>query len=81
MKKYELNKENMEEKKELTYDVVFDDDTDSNNKGWHESYEYCKDYIAHNNGTDNSYFADYKGGTVSIVCNGTGEMVYSEEIK
>lgn len=48
----------MEENKKHTYDVVFDDDTDSNSKGWHESYDYCKDYIKHNNGTSNSYFAD-----------------------
>ena len=27
------------------------------------------------------YFADYKDGTVSIVCNETGEIVYHEEVK
>lgn len=71
----------MEENKKHTYDVVFDDSTDSNSKGWHESYDYCKDYIKHNNGTNNSYFADYKGGTVSIVCNETEDVVYYEEVK
>lgn len=52
-----------------TYDVVFDGDTSSNAKGFRETYQYCRDYIKANNGTDESYFADYKGGVVSIVCN------------
>lgn len=64
-----------------TYDVQFDDDDNTNSKGWRESYDYCKDYIESNNGTNNSYFVDYKGGTVSIVCNETGEIVYHEEVK
>lgn len=65
----------------LTYDLYFDDDYDSNNKGMHESYDYCMDYIKCNNGTNTSYFQDYKGGTVRIVCNETGETVYSEEVR
>ena len=64
-----------------TYDVCFNDNDCSNNKGWHETYEYCKDYIESGNGTNNDYFADYKGGTVSIYCNETGEEVYIKEIK
>lgn len=65
----------------LTYDIYFNDDCDSNNKGMSESLEYCKEYIRENNGTDHSYFADYKGGMVSIVCNETGETVYEEEVR
>jgi hypothetical protein len=34
-----------------------------------------------NNGTDESYFADYKGGTVSVVCNETGEKVFETKVK
>lgn len=64
-----------------TYDVYFNDAENTNNKGWEESYNYCLDYIKSNNGTNNSYFADYKGGLVSIVCNETGEEVYYEEIR
>ncbi len=64
-----------------TYDVHFNDTNDSNNKGFKEPFEYCKEYIESNNGTNESYFADYKGGIVSIVCNETGEEVYSEEVK
>lgn len=64
-----------------TYDVHFNDEYDSNNKGMTESLEYCREYIRQNNGTNNSYFADYKGGTVSIVCNETGETVYEEEVR
>lgn len=64
-----------------TYDVVFNDDCSSNNKGFRESLQYCKDYISCNNGTNNSYFKDYKGGIVSVLCNETGESVYDEIVK
>lgn len=63
------------------FDVVFNDDCDSNCEGFNESYEYCLDYIKIYNGTNESYFADYKGGTVSIVNNDTEEYVYNETIK
>lgn len=64
-----------------TYDVVFNNDTDSNCKGFKSSIEDCKKYIELNNGSNDSYFADYKGGIVSVVCNETGEEVYSEIVK
>lgn len=64
-----------------TYDVVFNDATFSNNKGFNESIEYCKDYIKTHNGSNFSYFADYKGGSVSIVCNETEKVVYEEKVK
>lgn len=64
-----------------TYDLYFNDSTDSNNKGWEVSFEDCKNYIKMYNGTNESYFGDYKGGAVEIVCNETEEVVYSEEIK
>lgn len=67
--------------KELTYDVHFNDSTDSNGKGFQADFDYCKNYIEQNNGTNHSYFEDYKGGTVSIVCNETGETVYEEEVR
>lgn len=64
-----------------TYDIHFNDCENSNNKGWQETYEYCKNYIEANNGTNNSYFADYKNGTVSIVCNETDEVVFETKVK
>lgn len=64
-----------------SYDIYFNDECDSNNKGFRASLDYCKRYIESNNGTDESYFADYKGGIVSIVCNETGETVYEEEVR
>ena len=67
--------------KHLTYDVVFNDENDSNSKGFKSSLEECKKYIELNNGSNDSYFADYKGGIVSVVCNETGEEVYSEIVK
>ena len=65
----------------LTYDVHFDDAENGNCKGFEKDEQFCLDYIRQYNGTNESYFADYKGGTVSIVCNETGETIYSEEIK
>jgi hypothetical protein len=59
-----------------TYDVHFNDSTDSNSKGFNYSIERCMDYISAYNGTDESYFGDY----VSIVCNETGETVYMQNI-
>ncbi len=63
-----------------TFDIQFNDSENSNSKGFKETLEYCKTYISQNNGKNNSYFADYKGGTVSIVCNETGEKVFETEI-
>ncbi|MEB3041276.1 hypothetical protein [Capnocytophaga gingivalis] len=65
----------------LTYNVVFNDDNDSNDKGFEQTLDYCKNYIATYNGTNESYFADYKGGIVQIVCNETEEVVYEEEVR
>ena len=67
--------------KNQTFDVVFNDENSSNNKGFKYSYEECLSYINSNNGTNESYFKDYKGGLVSIVSNETGEMVFENEIK
>jgi len=64
-----------------TYDVHFDDENNSNCKGWAISLAECKDYIDSYNGTNESYFADYKGGTVSIYCNELAETVYEAEVK
>ncbi|WP_273084548.1 hypothetical protein [Capnocytophaga gingivalis] len=64
----------------LTYNVVFNDDNNSNDKGFEQTLDYCKNYIATYNGTNESYFADYKGGIVQIVCNENDEVVYEEEV-
>ena len=64
-----------------TYDVIFNDDENSNSKGFKESKEYCVEYIQRKNGTNDGYFADYKGGIVSVTCNETGDVVYEEEVK
>jgi hypothetical protein len=63
-----------------TYNVHFNDSNDSNDKGMSVTFKDAKAYIESNNGTNESYFADYKGGTVSVVCNETGNIVYEEEI-
>jgi hypothetical protein len=67
--------------KQLTYDIQFDNNENSNSNGFKSSLQECKDYISQHNGSDKGYFADYKGGTVSVVCNDTDEIVYSETVK
>ena len=64
-----------------TYDIHFNDSENSNSKGFKESLDYCKNYILQNNGSNISYFSDYKGGTVSVVCNETGVTVFETEVK
>ena len=64
-----------------TYNIVFNDSENSNDKGFAISLEDAKSYIERNNGTNESYFADYKGGTVSIVCNETEETISETEVK
>lgn len=75
------NKGTMKTTANLTYDVVFDSESRSNSKGFEESQEYCMNYINSHNGTDESYFKDYKGGIVSVICHQTGETVFQTEVK
>lgn len=63
-----------------SFDVQFDNDTSSDCEGFNISYNDCKQWIEFNRNDKTTYFGDYKGGTVSIVCNETGEIVYSEPI-
>lgn len=59
-----------------TFDIMFNDDNSSDNKGFAISLNDAKNYINNNEST----FKDYKGGTISIVCNETGETVFEKEI-
>ncbi|MDD4378658.1 MAG: hypothetical protein PHN83_01755 [Dysgonamonadaceae bacterium] len=70
----------MEAMETKTYDIHFNDSENSNNKGFRESYDYCYRYIERYNGTNNSYFKDYKGGNVSIVCNEIGSTVFKTNV-
>lgn len=63
-----------------TYDVYFNDENNSNNEGFSSSYEDCMGWIDLNRHDKSTYFGDYRGGTVSIICNETGEEVYTEVI-
>lgn len=63
-----------------TYDVQFDDDTDSNRQGINGTYQQCMNWIKFNRTDKSTYFGDYAGGTVSIFCLETGETVYSDNI-
>lgn len=63
------------------YDVVFHDANNDNNKGMNTSYKECLEYIQLYNGTDRSYFADYKGGIVCIHSLKRGVDVYEEEVR
>jgi hypothetical protein len=68
-------------KSKKTYDVYFNNDEHSNNKGFEYTLAEAKNYIKHYNGTNESYFKDYKGGLVQIIDNDTGNVVYSTKIK
>lgn len=65
----------------VTYDVLFNDEYNSNNKGFKESLIFCKKYIKMYNGTKESYFNDYKKAFVSIINNKTGNIVFTTKIK
>lgn len=71
----------LRQEKKKRYDVVFHDDYTDDGKGFCETLEYCKNYIKTNNGTNNSYFADYKGGCVNIEEVKTSKVVYSEVVR
>lgn len=64
----------------LTYNVHFNDELDSNDMGFTMTKSEAIDYIKTWNGTDHSYFQDYKGGVVSVV-DSEGNEVYSEIVK
>jgi len=68
-------------KAKKTYDVCFNDENNSDCKGFKSTLKYCKEYISMWNGSNESYFANYKTGTVSIVCNETGITVYQIKVK
>lgn len=61
-----------------SFDVVFQNEEHSDAKGFN-TYDsnYCREYIEKYNGTDESYFADYKGGVVCIV-NSKGDILHEE---
>lgn len=63
-----------------TYDIQFNDANDSNNKGFsltrEEAIEKANDMLL----TRDSYVNDYVGGTISVVCNETGETAWEKEI-
>ena len=54
--------------------------TASNCKHINSTYECCMQWIEANRHDNTTYFADYKGGTVSIVEVNTGNYVYTENI-
>jgi hypothetical protein len=63
-----------------TYDIHFQSNDSSMNKGFRFSLEQAANHISIHNGTNHSYFQDFKGGLVQIVCNETEEVVYETEV-
>ena len=63
-----------------TYDIVFNDDSNSNNKGFNcskeEAIQRAEDMLK----SKESYVNDYQGGTISVVCNQTGETAWERDI-
>lgn len=69
------------EKNQKKFDVIFHDDENSNSKGFRDTYEECFRYIQSNNGTMESYFADYKGGSATIYDTEKCTQVYEEYVR
>ena len=69
--------------RDIEYDVVFNDSENSNEKGFRTTFWACVEYIKQYNGTDESYFADYKGETVSVFCCDIEQQdrIYSETVR
>jgi hypothetical protein len=63
-----------------TYDIYFHSNEYSANKGFKYSLEQAKNYVETHNGTNHSYFQDFKNGMVQIVCNETEEVIFETEI-
>jgi hypothetical protein len=63
-----------------TYDIFFHSNDSSMNNGFCLSLEQAENYISMHNGTNHSYFQDFKGGLVQVVCNETEEVVFETEI-
>jgi hypothetical protein len=63
-----------------TYDVVFQDSENSNSKGFSVSLKEAVNYVKTHNGTNESYFQDYKGGIVQVIDNESGEAVHEEVV-
>lgn len=64
----------------LNYKIVFKNNNNTNQKYFNVNFEYCKNWIEKHNGTNYSYFDEYKNGTVSIVQQNTQEVVFETEI-
>jgi hypothetical protein len=63
-----------------TFDIHFYDFYKSDCKSEEMTKNEAIQYIKDNNGSRESYWSDYVGGIVSVVCKETGETVHQEEI-
>jgi hypothetical protein len=63
-----------------TFDVVFNDDHNTSAKGFTASLDYCLRYVTAYNGTNESFFGDYSGGVVQIICNEDGAVIHEERV-
>jgi hypothetical protein len=68
------------EEEKNTYDIFFQSNDSSMNKCFRFTLEQAANYISMHNGTNHSYFQDFKGGLVQVVCNETEEVIFETEI-
>ena len=64
----------------MTYDIQFHSSESSNSKGFAMTKEQAIQYVNQHIASKESYFFDYKGGVVQVVCNENGEVVYEKSI-
>jgi hypothetical protein len=76
-----LNLKSFTKQQKVSCDVVFDNEFHSNSKGFSISAKECIDYIKMYNGTNESYFKDYKGGLVQVVSRFDGTIIYTQIVK
>ena len=77
---FKTNYKQLKIDKMKTYDIFFNDDNNANNLGFKQTLEFCLNFIHLHNGSNESYFLDYLGGKVSILCNETCVCEYEEVI-
>ena len=64
-----------------TFDIVFDAEGKTDHEGFELSLAEAILYVKKYNGTDHSYFKQYKEGRVSVVSNETGILIHDEWVK
>ncbi len=64
-----------------TFDILFNDENNSNSKGFSLTAEQAIEKANQMLISNESYVSDYTDGTISVVCNETGATIWEKDIK